>query len=86
MVKVMTTQWAKSPKKQSEGVLFVNSALKIQCLLLKIHCYFFGDFDHWGVTDVVVYSPVYQILLQIISSLYQFSWNVVNSWRPIFHQ
>jgi len=33
--KVNRTQWAKSPKNQSEGVFFVNSALKIQCHIVK---------------------------------------------------
>jgi len=34
--------------KQSEGV-FVNSALKIQCYVVKNTEYFFGDFAHWEV-------------------------------------
>jgi len=28
-------QWAKSPKKRSEGVCFVNSALKIACHIVE---------------------------------------------------
>jgi len=42
----------KITKKQSEGVRFVNSALKIQCHVVKKNnptdC-FFGDFAHWEV-------------------------------------
>jgi len=29
------TQWAKSPKKKSEGVCFVNSTLKMLCHVVK---------------------------------------------------
>jgi len=33
---MLVPQWEKSPKKQSEGVrFFVNSALKIQCHIVK---------------------------------------------------
>jgi len=37
------------PKKQSEECVFVNSALKLQCHIDKIHSYrlLFGDFAHW---------------------------------------
>jgi len=46
---MISTQWAKSPKEQSEGVrFFVNSALKIQRHIVKKDC-FFSDFAHWEV-------------------------------------
>jgi len=37
-------QWAKSPKKRSEGVRFINSVLKIQCHIVKNTLL---DFAHW---------------------------------------
>jgi len=45
----MDSQWAKSSKKQSEEVHFVNSALKIQGMCQKYtptDC-FFGDFAYF---------------------------------------
>jgi len=40
----VASQWAKSPKKQSEGVYFILSAE-----LTKTHSFrlLFGDFAHW---------------------------------------
>jgi len=45
-------QWAKSPKKSA---FFVNSALKIQCHVVK----FFGDFAHWVSLSNLMYINKY---------------------------
>jgi len=50
--KKYTSQWAKSPKQQSEGVRFVNSVLKMLCCkkYTPADC-FFGDFAHWNINS-----------------------------------
>jgi len=58
----------KIAKKLSLGVRFVNLALKLQCILLKIHSYrLLGEFAHWF--SLIVTRPTYSSLLQFDKTL-----------------
>jgi len=58
----------KIAKKKSKGLRFVNSALKIQCHIVKntlTDC-FFGDFAHWESANYANYEICFDCILYYI--------------------